>query len=551
MLLEVSVDNIDDIKDSLDYDIIRPTLYTDLITPELVKIYFAHKLFRHTSTKNYFESINDYIFVEAQSEEKTIDTVYENYTISRNIKNTSNASNWRCISLVFNTLLFLTTEDIGHTDFKEFLSNVNRNFPNIKPLDILYIYMTNIDIGINSMEDSSEIFNKLNNDISEIVEIIYNMKQIKPNERRSKILDLSDEIVKLYKVNERKLNVEKNFLIKYENVVKILEDVDKKCSIKSDKVDTHLDININIISNYDIFEVFNKFLPSNVVPFMHISDFNKIKTEYKVPEDWLEEITTIEPTNGTNGTNGNNGSNGNNLVFYILNEDEEPEANKIKPMSKYYSKCIIKELRQIEGKFELQVTIEIERTKIRDANDRNKIIVKLFKNIDYLSSSKSLTVVEKVAKGYLSYNLFKNLNYIDIPIFRHYFLVDDFITYFLSLEQQYTIERTRGGEAIYFYRNYVTNALIQPVINYDILYKTTDGKINLMYDKVGRDSKTKIKFPPEYVISKDNLPDVLIIKYSKLTLDAETFQRITDRLLCYMNDANNLQEIKSAYENCL
>jgi hypothetical protein len=49
------------------------------------------------------------------------------------------------------------------------------------------------------------------------------------------------------KINSRKFSVEQNFLIRYDNVVKIFQDIEKKCSIKSEKIDTHLDIVFNIV----------------------------------------------------------------------------------------------------------------------------------------------------------------------------------------------------------------------------------------------------------------------------------------------------------------
>jgi hypothetical protein len=537
MLLEVTVDNINDINEQLEYNIKNPTIYTDLITPDLVKIYFAHRLFYNDENQSYFQSINDYIYIKESTETESKDTEYENYTIARNIKSYNKlTSKWKCKSLVFDTLIFLNTDDITHSDFDTFFDDRKKFFPNIKPLDILYMFITNTVLNV--IDNSSEIYDLLVGDLRSTVDIIFNYNRLKPNEYRSRLLDISDELVKLYKINSRKFNVEQNFLIRYDNVVKIFQDIEKKCSIASEKIDTHLDIVFNIESNFDVFELFNNFKPSNIIPFMHISDFNKILTEYRVPEEWLEEVTAVSSQTNT-------------LLFYILNDDDEPEANKIKPASKYYSKCMLKELNQIDDKFELEITIEIERTKIKDENDRNKLIVKLLKNLPNITSQTRIVVNERVAKGYILYNLRNNLPFIDVPILRHYFLIDDFVNYFLSLEQQYTIERTRGGESLYFYHNYIANALLQPILNYDTLYKNIDGKCNLIYDKIGRDSKTRIKFPVNFESSKGNIPDVLIIKYSRLNIDENVLKNIIDRLLCYMSDKTNLDLIKSAYENCL
>lgn len=534
MLLNIIADNQAEIESTFDYKVESISVNPELLTTNLVKLYCAHKVFKNASSEEEeFQDITtDYIYVEPQDVDIVKSTSLNQYTIIKKSSDPSKSNRWRCVNLAFESILLLTSDDFSNEKLTEFIKEKKPMFPNISVTAIFFIFIINVHMNI--LDNSDQVLTILENqELKGYCDIIFNLGNVKGDTRRLKLLDVADSLVKFYKEYENKIKIEKIFLKKYNTTVTMYENIE--CKTESIKVDTHLDITTNIISNYDIYELFNLFVPSRTIPFMHIYDFNKILSEYKVPEEWLEDISEFDPSI---------------LYFYILNE-EESENNKIKPSAKNYSKCYVQEIKSVGQTFELRLTIEIERSKIRDENDRNAVIVKLLQNFNSLTQQLEIVITEKVSKGYLLYNLPKNLNFIDIPIFRHYFLLDDFISYFLSIEQQYTIERIRGGESLYFYRNYTLNSVVQPTLNYEYLYKNYDGKLSLVYDKIGKESKTRIKFPADFKTSKGSMPDVLIIRYSKLTLDEATFQIIMNKLLCYMNDTDNLQLIKSSYEKCL
>lgn len=534
MELKIIIDNESELESRLDFKVEKIVINNDLISSNLLRLFCAHKLFKNVESNEYFVTNLDYIQVEPLDLSTIRTTRIDYYTIIRNESDISKSKMWRCHNLVFDTLILLTSDDFNLEIYQKFIDDKRIIFPTVKPIDLLFIYIINVVLP--NIINSNEVLDLLqSDDMRNICDILFDLSKAKPEQRKGKLLDISSSLVKMYNEYENKLSLQSRFISEYDKIKKTYIEYNQKCKIYSEKVDTHLDINTRISSRYDIYEVFNNFIPSRIIPFMHISDFNKILSEYKVPEEWLEELTETEP---------------NQLVFYILNE-EENERNKIKPSAKNYSKCYIKEISLNGSAFELDLTIEIERSKIKDEIDRNNIILKLLSNMDLLTVTNELVITEKVAKGYLLYNLPDNLNYIDIPILRDYFLLDDFINYFLSLEQQYTIERLRGGESLYFYKNFILNSFTNTPVSFDTLYKNFDGKLNLLYDKIGKDSRTKIKFPAEFIKSKSNLPDVLVVKYSRLTFDENIFKRIIDTLLCYMNDADNIQFIKSSYEKCL
>jgi hypothetical protein len=75
-----------------------------------------------------------------------------------------------------------------------------------------------------------------------------------------------------------------------------------------------------------------------------------------------------------------------------------------------------------------------------------------------------------------------------------------------------------------------------------------DGKLNWIYDKIGKLSKTKLNLINVQERGENEF-DVLIIKYKKLKI--ENLESIMKGILSYISNEKNIETIKKLYNSLL
>ena len=256
---------------------------------------------------------------------------------------------------------------------------------------------------------------------------------------------------------------------------------------------------------------------------------------------------------------------------------EEEDFNNINKTNKdNYFKCYLTLLNREKSNedkyiFNFKLSIEIEQQFIKNDNHKKDIIKKILFYFDYKEDKSSIIIdktfnyIERTYEGYFLYNLISFIEYIDIPILKHFMTIDDFISFFLLLNEKSSIHKERGGERSNFYLDGYGTLLFNRVYGFDRnLTKDKDlynfynvfpdsKKIEFKYDKIDNESRYKknYKYPNDFKETK-NIADVLIIDFTNNNVDKlniTSLQNIINVLLTYM--ILNKKDIIELYDECL
>jgi hypothetical protein len=264
------------------------------------------------------------------------------------------------------------------------------------------------------------------------------------------------------------------------------------------------------------------------------------------------------------------------LKFYIMFKDEEDFHNINKTNKDNYFKCYLTLLdreKTNEDKYiyNFKLTIEIEQQFIKNDNHKKEIINKILFHFDFKDVESSIIIdktfnyIERTYEGYFLYNLISFLEYIDIPILKHFMTIDDFISFFLLLNEKSSVHKERGGERANFYLDGDGTILFNKVYGFDRnLNKDKDlynfynilpdsKKIEFKYDKIDNQSRYKkiYKYPNDFKETK-NTADILIIDFINNNVDRlniSSLQNIMNVLFTYM--IMNKNDIIKFYDECL
>lgn len=281
--------------------------------------------------------------------------------------------------------------------------------------------------------------------------------------------------------------------------------INEKNNLKINKYDTHLNLSFKLQSNTDIYEIFNDFRPSIRIPFFHAKDFNKCLNNFILREDWIKELIEDE------------------IYFYV----------KISDYQENYAKCIFSNVVYDNQTYYFDLDIQIEKSYFETLNQRLDLFVEVMKYLPDFLKTNEVEYKERILKGYMYVSL-NDFKFIDIPILQHYFSVDDVASFVLSIDERSSVFKVRGGLSTHLH-----------------LYKTDvrekynfDGKLNWIYDKVGKLSKTKLNLL-NVQERAENEYDVLIIKYKKLKV--EHLESLVSGILTYISQEQNIEQIKKLY----
>ncbi len=165
--------------------------------------------------------------------------------------------------------------------------------------------------------------------------------------------------------------------------------------------------------------------------------------------------------------------------------------------------------------------------------------------------------IERISKGVFFYNLVKKAEYIDIPILKHFMTNDDFISFFLLLNEQYSVHKIRGGEKCNFYLEGEGSLLFNKSGSKDRdlynFYKINkDCSLEIKYHKLGSSSKyDTIDYPTHFEKTK-GIADILVIEFKNINVDRlniSHLQNIINVLYIYM--IKNKKEVMDLYDGCL
>lgn len=524
-------------------------LLPELVSENLIKVLMSQSLLYDASDDPFQSSLN-LMKVKKIDEENKISRNIDKFIFNTSKKVENEV--YECHNLVLDFLYIIINEEF---DLETKRNKLRAFFNENKDIDIKYFLIIYLIYQIEgeyekleevvsviriSYDQKLENFLMLTNFLENNIES-YNLENLKNVANVDfTIRKLSELIHKTYINYLDEIKVQNEY---FNNFVKISEEFNtiKRSNIykklESKVIETHTILNIKFTSTFDIYEIFNNFVPNRIIPYCNINDFNKILSDYRVPNNWIEKLVGKKKLN--------------TLTFYILNMIEESNENKINPDSKNYFTCILNEVNNNNNIFDFELTIELTNNKITE-DTKDFIILKVFQNIELFNSKDNfiLNITENIYRGVIMYGLNKILSYVDIPIIQHYFLLDDFASYFLKLEQQYTIDRKRGGEPLYLYVDGNLDFII-PNKNMLDIYNEFDSKLILSYDKKGKDSKTKLNFPNTFQENKESVADVLIYRYTSNRIDIRKLKGIIDVITCYISDKNRIESIKKEYEFCL
>jgi hypothetical protein len=213
----------------------------------------------------------------------------------------------------------------------------------------------------------------------------------------------------------------------------------------------------------------------------------------------------------------------------------------------YYSTCylsVVKNIKSTEKQFEFKLSIEIDKLHIKNEDEKNALITRLFKNLNLQIIENRFNYIERIYKGYFLFNLVKKIEYVDIPILKQFFTNDEFVSYFLLLNEFRLIHKKKGGEKANFYLDGYGTILFnksgskdKDLMNY--YNDNCDSRsIEFRYDKIGSLQKfEKLVYPPTFISSKFPSADVFIISFDKINVDRieiDHLQSIMNVLFTYM-----------------
>lgn len=432
--------------------------------------------------------------------------------------------------LTFNSRFILIKEDKSNLDidvkeYKDFSFNIEKEAkikyiityaedPSFKNEDILLLDINEIDkqylivkkiIPAADFKSLSSIKETLNIKIdNKMYELLFN-KPVDTN-RDYDIQKFSELIQKKHQELQQEKEQEK---ILYGKIRTLNDLIYEKHNFKIYKYDTHLNLSFKLQSSLDIYEIFNKFKPSIRLPFFHAKDFNKCLNNFILREDWVKNLIEDE------------------IYFYV----------KISDYQENYAKCIFSDVKYENQTYYFDLDIQIEKSYFETLNQRLDLFVEVVKYLPDFLITNEVEYKERVHKGYMYISL-NDFKFIDIPILQHYFSVDDVASFVLSIDERSSVFKIRGGLATHLH-----------------LYKTDmkekynfDGKLNWIYDKIGKLSKTKLNLLN--VQERDeNEYDVLIIKYKKLKI--EYLESLLIGILNYVSKEQNIEQIKKLYNSYL
>lgn len=459
-----------------------------------------------------------------------------------------------CYNLTLDTSIYLysiTDEDgelnFTYENFQEFFNKVSLIFPNITDVDLICLLLYFAPITESKNFDSIKFYID-NIDHSSFIHKILNIKN--DNDSLKKELNYKYKIIDSYKDFVSSLEEQKLFLNQYLNIEKIYNEYytySLTDSIQSFRQDTSSQITINFSSKLDIYEIFNNFIPSTHIPFLNLSNFNKINRGFTVSDIWIKNLT-------------DNTTNKNILKFYALYSDDEKFINNRLDYNNY-ALCRLRSLvnkNDIEiNKFKFELTIEINKQILKNEEDKNTLIRKVIQNLNLQILNNKFDYYERISKGFFMYNLVKKAEYIDISILKHFLTVDEFISFFFLLDEHNSIHKIRSGERTNFYLEGPGFILFNKTgsNNKDLFnfYRNPDcKKLEFKYYKIGNLSKyDNIELPATFEKTK-NLSDILCIEFPQINierLDISNLQSILNVIYIYM--IRNKKSIIELYDGCL
>jgi hypothetical protein len=307
----------------------------------------------------------------------------------------------------------------------------------------------------------------------------------------------------LIQKKNQELQVEKEQeKVTYEKIRKLNDLILKSQNLKIHKYDTHLNLSFKLQSSLDIYEIFNQFKPSIKIPFFHAKDFNKCLNNFILKEDWMKDLIEDE------------------IYFYV----------KISDYQENYAKCIFSNVKYENQNYYFDLDIQIEKSYFEKLNQRLDLFVEVVKYLPDFLITNEVEYKERILKGYMYISL-NDFKFVDIPILQHYFSVDDIVSFVLSIDERSSVFKVRGGLSTHLH------------INEKEKYKF-DGKLNWIYDKVGKLSKTKLNLL-NVQERAENEYDVFIIKYKKLKV--EHLESLVKGILFYISQDENIEQIKKLY----
>jgi hypothetical protein len=297
----------------------------------------------------------------------------------------------------------------------------------------------------------------------------------------------------------------------YKKIRLINDAINESKNLNIYKFDTHLNLKFSLSSSSDIYEIFNNFQPSNEIPFFHAKDFNKTVNNLVINEDWIKELVDED------------------IYFYVRISDYDDK----------FAKCIFSDIKYKDKNYFFDLNVLIEKSYFESQNQRFDLFLKIVKYMPDFLVSTDISYSENVYKGYMYISL-NEFEYVDIPLLQHYFMLDDAMSFLLSIDERSSIFKVRGGLSSYIHLYKKPKNLKE---KYDF-----DGKLNWIYDKIGKLSKTKLNLinVPD---RGENEFDVLIIKYKKLNI--ENIESLMKGVLSYISQDKNIENIKKLYNSLL
>lgn len=448
-----------------------------LSTEDVIKLYCARDFVKSKKGSAFITNSKFVILKEIENIEDIYHENFNNFSFKLNKKNNIK---YECTLIQDN----FTDDDILNCDF---LTDNEKYFLFLKK----YIQKIS-DITISALLDTKNYWKKL-----------FPNTEITSNNKEYLIRNLNERM----KETSQQLDDEKKKESEIYEKIKLVNDIiSKKSNININKFDTYINLVFSLNSNIDIYEIFNLFIPSNNIPFFHAKDFNKSINDFIVKEDWIKELTEDE------------------IYFYVKNED----------YNENYTKCILSNLIYKNKIYYFDLNIHIEKTAFDKIEQRFQLFSKIIENLpEFIISKNNITYKETVLKGYMYISL-QDFSFLDIPILQHYFMIDDIVSFLLSIDERSSIYKIRGGLSTFLH-------LYKPTSNLKQKY-SFDAKLNWIYDKVGKLSKTKFNIT-NVKDRGDDLYDVLIIKYKKLKINF--IENLILAIITYM--VSNIQNVKNIY----
>ena len=240
----------------------------------------------------------------------------------------------------------------------------------------------------------------------------------------------------------------------------------------------------------DSYELFNLLAPSNHVPYLSIGKFYKLLNNFNFPDEWVEDHIENDDQE--------------ELVIYVygkqtfdqIYEDKKPNAID-------YFKITLKQVKEHEGLFDFEMTIESN--KQVGFNVEKHELVERALNVITVEQPPTNVVVKKIfGKGFF---VFKQM-WFPREVFFDYLTNMTELSQLLILEESYKILKERGG-----------HRFLATINNLE-----TSIKCSLVYKKILRPTEQEIEAFPNFVQVGDN---ILLVQISKAQNRAELMKLIT------------------------